>query len=187
MPKLRIDGCRGTISITCGVGAHELCDHLYPEDNLPRVFFHTELPYVQLVDTVSDCIILCEVPRSYYCWDDSSKSGPCYLTTACVEIMGLEDDCDELETLRAFRDKLMTGSFKDCEKVADYYEQAPAIVRKLDKRVDKNAFYSHVYYEFIIPAVEAVKAGDTARALEIYTQGVLHCKKGAEEVDDAAS
>lgn len=188
MPKLRIDGCRGTISITCGVGSNELCDHLYPADNIDRVFFHTELPYVQIVDTVCTPqagVCLPGIPREYYTWSDSSKGGPCYLTTACVEIMGLDDDCDELETLRAFRDALMTGSFDNAAKVADYYEQAPDIVRRLDKRVDKNAFYSHVYYEYILPAVEAVKAGDTETALAVYAAGVEHCKKGAEEAEDA--
>jgi hypothetical protein len=185
MPKLCIDGCNGSVSITAGCSTTE---HTSPYSKIDDVFFHTDFAYVQLVDTVCSCVTLCCIPRSYYTWESSgSKTGGCYITAACVEVMGLEDDCDELQTLRSFRDELLSGPFETAEKVAQYYDGAPKIVAKLDQRPDKNAFYTHVYYEFIVPAVKAVKDGDTSRALEIYSAGVNHCANAAEEAGNAES
>ena len=58
-------------------------------------------------------------PDKYYKPDEKSsrsKSGSsgsgsegCYLTSACVMARGLPDHCEELETLRLFRDEYLAG------------------------------------------------------------------------------
>lgn len=35
------------------------------------------------------------------------KSGGCFVTTACVKMLGLPDDCREMTVLRNFRDSLL--------------------------------------------------------------------------------
>jgi hypothetical protein len=46
----------------------------------------------------------------------------CVLTTACCDMIGLEDDCWELRTLRKFRDDwLRSQSFGD-EEISQYYK-----------------------------------------------------------------
>jgi hypothetical protein len=52
--------------------------------------------------------------------------GGCYLTAACCKYKGLQDDCIELRTLRAFRDLFV--SFEDID---EYYKKAPTIVDSL--------------------------------------------------------
>ena len=188
MPKLRIDGCRGTMSVTEGVGLHELCDHLYPTDNLPRVYFHSELDYLQIVSCHFNMngVIFPQVCRSYYSYSSGGgKGGGCYITTACVEVMGLTDDCDELQTLRKFRDEMVESNFDNAGKMAAYYDEAPRIVAALDKRPDRKAFYTHVFYQYIRPAVEAIKDNNQDLALGIYAAGVAHCAKAADEVKNA--
>ena len=39
----------------------------------------------------------------------SSGTDGCYLTSACVMAKGLPDHCEELETLRVFRDEYLAG------------------------------------------------------------------------------
>lgn len=52
-------------------------------------------------------------------WNNSGSG--CYVTTACVEYMGLADDCDEMETLRHYRDVLVEQDEEFREQVLDYY------------------------------------------------------------------
>ena len=52
-----------------------------------------------------------------------NDNGGCYLTTACVAARGLPDTCAELQTLRAFRDGILTrrpgGPAGDCAVLPD--------------------------------------------------------------------
>lgn len=50
----------------------------------------------------------------------------CFFTTACVEARGLPDDCEALETLRAFRDACLANRPDGREAIAEYYRMAPA-------------------------------------------------------------
>ena len=56
---------------------------------------------------------------------------PCYITTAACTALGLPDECEELQTLRWFRDNVLTDE-AGLALVGRYYEQAPAIVRAID-------------------------------------------------------
>lgn len=44
---------------------------------------------------------------NYYS-ERSSGTGGCFLTTACCEFMNLPDDCEELQTMRKFRDDYLS-------------------------------------------------------------------------------
>jgi len=53
-----------------------------------------------------------------------NASAGCFLTTAACDYKGLPDDCDELQTLRKFRDKHVPQHI-----VEEYYRLAPAITQ----------------------------------------------------------
>tara|TARA_R110002051_G_scaffold30487_1_gene70508 strand:- start:12211 stop:12678 length:468 start_codon:yes stop_codon:yes gene_type:complete len=58
---------------------------------------------------------------------ESGKKG-CFLTTAACELRGLADDCDELTTLRHFRDEVLLFSREGRTLVEEYYNEAPSLV-----------------------------------------------------------
>lgn len=104
-------------------------------------------------------------------WTDSgwnnSGSG-CYITTACVEYMGLADDCDEMETLRHYRDVLVEQDENFREQVLDYYRKAPVIVQKIMQSKTKNEQLKFLYENLVQKCVSLLKAGQFEEAKQHY-------------------
>jgi hypothetical protein len=108
--------------------------------------------------------------------DDSDNKNACkccYISTAVCESMGLPDDCDELQTLRWFRDQVMNSTVDGQRDVASYYANAPRIVAAIDSKTDAAMRYRHLYQQTIRPAVAAVHQGNTSKAYSLYRQMVL--------------
>lgn len=180
--KLLIDGTNGRVSITNLSNPSAITD---PQNNLSAVYFHTDLAYLQLKETLGPTdITLPTVARAYYYWDDGGGGcgGGCYITTACVDVMGLSDDCTEMKTLRWFRDNYMMATAERCMMVADYYFKAPEIVGKLKALPDSAEFFKYVFHEYIETAVSFVQRREYEKAMDVYKQGVQCCcdKAGVE-------
>ena len=110
--------------------------------------------------------------------DSSSESSSgCFLTSACVESMGLADDCDELMTLRALRDKrrLYDSSFD--AMVKEYYQIAPKIVAAINALPDRKERYAKLYQTLVQPSVAMVKANRENDAVAFYRKMVLTLKR----------
>ena len=93
----------------------------------------------------------------------------CYITTAVCQRDGKPDDCEELQTLRHFRDTYMKATIYREALVKRYYELAPAIVRSIQGKPERIA--ESIYRElrlYIGKAIDAIKRGDNARAMVIY-------------------
>lgn len=99
---------------------------------------------------------------------NSSNSSGCFLTTACTEAKGLPDDCDELETLRAFRDGYLQGREGGEREIRYYYTVAPKIVEAVNKRDDAAQIWHYVYEELVAPCVRMIKDGQNEEAYELY-------------------
>lgn len=97
------------------------------------------------------------------------SGGPCYLTTACCDVMGLEDDCFELESMRSLRDDYI---LKDIESgkdiVEDYYNTAPVIIDKINETDDATNTWKSLYRDEIVPCAELVKNGEFEKAYQKY-------------------
>lgn len=91
----------------------------------------------------------------------------CYLTSACVEYKGLEDDCYELATLRRFRDEYVAKLDNGKELINKYYETAPRIVTLINKSEIKDEIYGKMY-DYILLCVGKINAKDYQTALELY-------------------
>lgn len=168
--QLYIDGANG---VACIVGYGNATNaRTDPLNNLDDVYLHSDLQYLQFQETITGTVYFSDVPRSYYTWSDGGKGGLCFLTTACVEYMGLDDYCDELLTLRRFRDKHMMTNVDGAMKVMWYYDNAPTIVRNLKARNDAKEVFCEMFRDYIKPSVDAIDAGDMKLAEEIYERGV---------------
>ena len=113
-------------------------------------------------------------------WFDEPSGGSdegCYITTACVRARGLSDSCDELETLRRFRD----GFAKDREggrrDIARYYRTAPEVVKAIDRRGDASLVWDGLYRTLVLPCVGLVKAGRYGEAYELYKSRALELER----------
>lgn len=100
------------------------------------------------------------------------RNGCCYITTATCQAQGLEDDCDALETLRWFRDRVLLSTTRGQVEVAEYYHHAPALVALINQRADAAQLYAAMYRDGVVPAVAAVRRGDFATAHAIFRHQV---------------
>jgi len=98
----------------------------------------------------------------------SSSSSGCYLTTACVVSRGLPDDCDELQTLRAFRDSYLVALPNGREEIEQYYQMAPGIVSNIDKQSNREEIWNQVYTDLVKPCVRMIHAQENEPAHQLY-------------------
>lgn len=96
------------------------------------------------------------------------KQKKCYLTTACVMSIGLKDDCNELNTLRRFRDEYLQNQPEGNRLIDEYYGIAPSIVDKINFRKDAASIYNSIYKDVILPCVDAINARQYDEALARY-------------------
>lgn len=97
-----------------------------------------------------------------------SGTGGCFLTTACVQAKNLSDDCDELETLRVFRDSFMMSTEQGRTEVEYYYGIAPAIVNAINSLPSADEIWNSLFNHVITPAVSLIKCGRLDEAYQLY-------------------
>ena len=105
--------------------------------------------------------------KDYRC-NEIKKIDGCYITTAMCRDTGKADDCDELQTLRKYRDEVMLHDELGRELVKEYYLKAPKIVEKIDQQTNHQDIYRHLRQHYIEPAAQAAKVGENERALQLY-------------------
>ena len=103
-------------------------------------------------------------------WSNSSGGDGCYITTACVQAMGLGDDCDELMTLRRGRDALVQSDESFRAAVLDYYRKAPMIVAHIMREPRRDEILRELYETMVTPCVALLKAGKTDEAKAAYLE-----------------
>lgn len=77
--------------------------------------------------------------------DEDKGSGGCFLTTACVESVGLHDNCYELTILRKFRDTYVIQLPDGHVHLDEYYRLAPLILIAINTRHDREAILQRIY------------------------------------------
>ncbi len=103
----------------------------------------------------------------------SSGTSGCFLTTACVRAKNLPDDCDELETLRAFRDSYMMSTEQRQAEIEYYYEIAPAIVASINDLPNADEIWENIFEQIIVPAVSLIKQNKLDDSYTLYKNCVL--------------
>lgn len=102
-------------------------------------------------------------------------SGGCFLTTACVEARHLPDNCEELETLRRFRDTWLQENHP-CD-VPYYYAVAPRIVATINARKDSADVWNKLYNELVMPCLKMIQLGDNEGAYAHYKKTTLELER----------
>ena len=98
------------------------------------------------------------------------KTVLCFITTAVCRSLGRQDDCEELNTFRAFRDSYMMQTPERAEDVRHYYEIAPAIVEAIDARSDAEEIYRQIWEEDLSVCFAAIREGRYDEAHRRYRE-----------------
>lgn len=98
---------------------------------------------------------------------DSSKSS-CVLSSACAKAIGLPDDCDELMTLRHFRDSVLSSNSTGESILEEYYRVAPGMVESIESKADSILIYKKVYEHLIAPITLLIKKSRFNEAITFY-------------------
>lgn len=99
----------------------------------------------------------------------SSNLSGCFITTIVVNILGLDDNCEVLETLRKFRNNVLQKDEDFRELLMKYDVIGPKIAKILSTLDNKEEVAAEIYFDYLIPCIDAIKAGEYEQAVSVYT------------------
>lgn len=108
-------------------------------------------------------------------WIESSNSIPepdCFLTSATCRTLAKGDNCEELNTLRRFRDNWLKKQTYGPELIEEYYHIAPGIVEEIRKREDSHSIYNYMWENYIKVCYEFILQKEHERAVDKYKEMV---------------
>ncbi|MEY2924800.1 MAG: hypothetical protein RLZZ337_1348 [Bacteroidota bacterium] len=114
--------------------------------------------------------------------DTSDKDDECYLTTICVHLLGKQDDCYELQTLRSFRDKYIAKQSQGKQLIDSYYLHVPAIVTSICKSHNKLEIAQAMYTDLVTPTIHLIEQNRLKEAAEYYTNYALTLHKQVSQI-----
>ncbi len=107
---------------------------------------------------------------SEQCKIQYKKAHGCFITTAVCKNDGKPDNCNELETLRHFRDTYMKE--KHPEDVELYYQIAPVICNRIDSFSDHSTIYNKIKEKWILPCLSFISKNEDEKAYDHYKEMV---------------
>ena len=120
----------------------------------------------------------CSYYKSYFYPGDSCRyysdgNNGCYITTIVCDLLGFDDNCPVLETLRKFRKDVLQTNPKYKDILYEYDIVGPQIAKNLmkDYAFDEDKEIPKALYDFyILPTVSLINEGRNTEAIKRYTQ-----------------
>ena len=91
----------------------------------------------------------------------------CYITTAVCRSLGRPDDCYELNTLRDYRDSYLLSTDEGREMVQAYYNIAPTIVKRIDKKAEADEIYENIWKTYLSPCITMIENGENEKCRDL--------------------
>ena len=104
------------------------------------------------------------------------KHKGCFLTTAVCEYLGKTDDCEELTTLRAYRDEWLAKQPGGVELIEEYYEIAPGIVRAMKDSPNYGELCEELLSSYIRPCLALINQGRNEECKRLYIEMVRYAE-----------
>ncbi len=92
----------------------------------------------------------------------------CYVTTAVCESLGKDEDCYELRLLKDYRDHYLSSQPDGRSLIDEYYNIAPTIVNRINKRENAQEIYRNIFKNYISPCIHNIEAEDNESCKETY-------------------
>ena len=96
----------------------------------------------------------------------------CYITTAVCRGLHKPEDCYELNLLKQYRDGYLASAEGGEETIGQYYDMAPTIVKRVEKRENKEEIYRYLYDAYISPCIHFIEDGRNQECREKYREMV---------------
>ena len=96
----------------------------------------------------------------------------CYITTAVCRSLGRPDDCYELNTLQDYRDSYLLSTDEGREIVQEYYNIAPTIVKRIDKKAEADEIYENIWKTYLSPCITMIENGENEKCRDLYSSMV---------------
>lgn len=121
----------------------------------------------------------CQYYRAYY-WPtetcnnyrDRNYTSSCYITTVMCNLLGYDDNCDILNTLRNFRNNILQKDEKYSDILYEYDTVGPEIAKSLNDEFKDSkdmSFINKILNSYIAPVVSFIKDGNNEQAIRRYT------------------
>ncbi|WP_411676154.1 CFI-box-CTERM domain-containing protein [Caproicibacter sp.] len=105
------------------------------------------------------------------------RSKLCFITTAVCTELGKGDDCEELRTLRRFRDEYLLNSPGGTAKISEYYLFAPFIVGAVEASGRSKPEWNRVYRKHLLPCLSALKKDRPRQCEQLYENMMSELEK----------
>jgi len=121
--------------------------------------------------------------------DKNDKGGytpsGCFITTIVVNVLGYEDNCELLETLRSFRDNYLKLNKEYIPMLMQYDNIGPIISNNLENHIGNQRFCLSLAKYFIIPCFDLIKNEEYDKAVQVYSNMVVYLKTvlGLKEIN----
>lgn len=100
--------------------------------------------------------------------DGASSSGGCFITTATLLSIGKDNNSEELQAFRSFRDNWLALQENGPSLISEYYKVAPAIVEAIDLRDDREEVYQKLWSNELQPCLSLINKSWNKEALIAY-------------------
>lgn len=101
----------------------------------------------------------------------------CYVTSAVCESLGKPEDCYELKLLKHYRDGYLSSQPDGEALIEEYYNIAPTIVKRINKKENAKEIYQNIFEEYISPCIHNIETEDNEACKQIYTDMIRILQK----------
>lgn len=99
-------------------------------------------------------------------------SSGCFISSACVQEIGSDDNCYELQTLRRYRDDYLLASENGKALVQKYYAIAPKLVEQIANHPNHINEWNEIYTNLVKKSVSLIDNGEFEDAKQWYEEYV---------------
>lgn len=95
-----------------------------------------------------------------------SSAGGCFVTTDALVAAGKQDNCEELNIFRNYRDEYLIVKFK--EDVDLYYNVSPEILKSINLLENNQTILQNLWFDELTKTLELIKNNEFEKAYNIY-------------------
>lgn len=92
----------------------------------------------------------------------------CYVTTAVCLSLGKSEDCSEIKILKDYRDGFLLDESDGQTLIDEYYDIAPTIVNRINKKDNAHEIYKQIYQNYIEPCISLIGENRMHDCKELY-------------------
>lgn len=113
---------------------------------------------------------------SYYNEDPNrvKKENDCYITTIICDVLGYDDNCELLNTLRNFRDNYLKIHKEYYDLLLEYDIMGPKISHAIYNDENNYPLALIIFKAYLVPCAKYIKNGHLEDAITIYINMVHH-------------